>query len=71
MDGSSSQNRIDSYEWAYQDGSGTGQSHPMQASSRNRSIGANIVSVTLTVRNRSGSNSLTKNVSVNKIAGCF
>jgi PKD repeat protein len=43
----------------------------MQASCRNRSIGANVVSVTLTVRNRSGSNSLTKNVDVNKIAGCF
>ena len=71
VDGSSSQNRIDAFEWAYQDGSGTGALHPMQASCRNRSIGANVVSVTLTVRNRSGSNSLTKNVDVNKIAGCF
>jgi len=71
VDGSSSQNRVDSYEWAYQDGSGTGASHPMQASCRNRSIGANVVSVTLTVRNRSGSNSITQNVGVNKIAGCF
>jgi len=71
VDGSSSQNRIDTFEWAYQDGSGTGPSHPMQASCRNRSIGANVVTVTLTVRNRSGSNSLTRDVGVNKIAGCF
>jgi PKD repeat protein len=29
------------------------------------------VSATLTVRNRSGSDSITRNVSINKIAGCF
>jgi hypothetical protein len=71
LDGGSSQNRIDSYEWSYQDGSGTGQSHPMSAACRGRAIGINQLQVTLTVRNRAGSDSSTKNVPVNKIAGCF
>jgi len=43
----------------------------MRASCHDRPIGATVVPVTLTVRNRSGSNSLTKDVSVNKVAGCF
>jgi len=71
LDGSSSQNRIDTYEWAYEGGSGTGQSHSMQAGCGNHPLGANIVSATLTVRNRSGSDSITRNVSINKVAGCF
>ena len=43
----------------------------MQMGCGGRPIGNNAVPVTLTVRNRSGSDTVTKNVTVNKIAGCW
>ena len=71
VDGGPSQGRIDSYTWSYEGGGGSDQRHSMQMPCGGRPIGNNSVPVTLTVRNRSGSDTLTKNVTVNKIQGCW
>jgi hypothetical protein len=55
----------------YEGGSGTGQSHSMQAGCGNLLSAPTSCRRTLTVRNRSGSDSITRNVNINKIAGCF
>ena len=71
VDGGPSQGRIDAYTWSYQGGGGSDQRHQMQMGCGGRPIGNNSVPVTLTVRNASGSNTITKNVTINKIAGCW